>query len=457
MGKSKKAENSALNPMDGEGVGNLSRGLAAYQRVLKKAETVTPADDALEDDTESGLPQFDESLPQDQDKSKAEETRASIARLRKFLPKLYGKVPAKEKKAGEDVSGERGESSGAVSPRAAKKTKEPKYRRVAKFLILIGSEQAARVMANLDIEQVEAISREIAQIRGVSADEAETILEEFQSVLMNTFGYSGVVEGGVEAARRLLYVTFGPEKGEALLQKSVPGAKGGLFDFLEDFSGAQIALLLRAEAPSTVALVLSRLSPKISALTLEEISPDLKASVIKRLAYMQQTSPDVLKRVAAALREKARRYAEAGGVVETTVDGLGALTAILKHADLSFGDKLLNQLDVEDPQLSQDIKERLYTLEDVVLAENKPIQEKLRSMSDFDIALLVKGRQELFVEKILSNVSANRRAIVLEEQELMGPVRRRDIDTVAHEFLDWFRKGRENGEIFLFTDEDVVV
>ncbi|MDR2246568.1 MAG: flagellar motor switch protein FliG, partial [Treponema sp.] len=127
------------------------------------------------------------------------------------------------------------------------------------------------------------------------------------------------------------------------------------------------------------------------------------------------------------------------------------------HADISFGDRLLTELDEEDPELGRSIKERLYTLDDMILAENKPIQEKLREMSDIDIALLVKGRSPEFTEKILSNISAHRRALVLEEQEYMGPVLRRDVDAVAQEFLSWFRTARETGKIFLYTDEDIVI
>jgi flagellar motor switch protein FliG len=261
----------------------------------------------------------------------------------------------------------------------------------------------------------------------------------------------------VEAARRLLYVTFGPEKGEALLRRSVPDIKGEAFGFLESFTGDQIALLLREEAPATVALVLARINPKLAALVLEDLPPELKSEIVRRLAYIKQASPETVKRVADALQRKAHRYAAAGGEVETEIDGMGALTTILKHADISFGDRLLTELDEEDPNLSREIKERLYTLDDMILAENKPIQEKLREMSEIDIALLTKGRSPEFTEKILSNISANRRALVREEQEYLGPVLRRDVDAVAREFLSWFRHAREAGKIFLYTDEDIVI
>jgi flagellar motor switch protein FliG len=326
---------------------------------------------------------------------------------------------------------------------------------VAKFLILIGGDEASKILASLEMEQVEAISKEIAAVRGITAEEAEGIFAEFRSLLEGSYGYSGGAAGGVDAARRLLYAAFGPEKGEGFLKKALPETKESPFTFLEDFSGEQIAMLLRDESAATAALVLSRLSPKASATVLEQIAPDRKPEIVKRLAYMGQTSPDVLERVAQALREKARHIAAVGG--DTTVDGMSALTAILKHADISFGDRLLSELDADEPGLGQDIKERLYTLDDVVNAEDKPLQDKLRTLSDGDIALLLKGRRCDFTEKILSNVSANRRAQIREESDLMGAVPRRDVDAAAQEFLTWFRLEREEGRILLITDEDVVV
>ena len=169
---------------------------------------------------------------------------------------------------------------------------------------------------------------------------------------------------------------------------------------------------------------------------------------------MEWTAPEVLEQVAAALREKVRLMGTAADTVR--LDGLGALTAILRSADLSFGDRLLRELEEGDPDLGRDLKERLYTLEDVVRAEDRPIQEKLRFMSDRDIALLVKGRSPEFTEKIYANLSSGRRASVQEEADIMGAVPKAEADAAARDFLIWFRVNREEGRIILMDDEDVI-
>ncbi|GHV83882.1 flagellar motor switch protein FliG [Spirochaetia bacterium] len=326
--------------------------------------------------------------------------------------------------------------------------KESKYRKVAKFLILIGEEQASKVLANLDEKQIERIMLEIAGIKGITAEEAVEVFAEFQGLVAGTSSYGAY--GGPEEARKLLYAAFGPEKGEAFLRRAVPSIKETSFSFLEDYTGEQIAMLLHDESPATGAMILSRIDPKVSALALKHSEPLWRLETVRRIGHIGQVSPEVLEKTAAALREKVHSI---GSGQTSDVDGMGALAAILKHADISFGDKILNDLGDQDPDLSKNLKERLYTLDDVVRADDKPIQEKLHSMSVKDIAVLIKGREEAFSEKVLSNISRGRRLEVRDEISFMGAVPKKDVDAAIKEFMGWFRREREAGHILLSGDE----
>jgi flagellar motor switch protein FliG len=362
-----------------------------------------------------------------------------------------GRNPPGFIKTGTPVTGQ------SVQP--AQPSTDSKYRRVAKFLILIGSERAAEILSQLEPQQVEAISKEITTVKTIDALEGAAVLEEFKNLLSAPYGFSGGASGGVEAARRLLYAAYGPEKGEEVLLRSVPEAKANPFDFLEDFSGEQLALLFKEEPPAAAALVFSRLPPKLSAAALAGITGEKKLEIVRRIAKPAAVAPEVLERVAGALKEKARHITDAanrsGG--EAEFDGMGTLAAILKSADASFGDHLLNELEIADPELGKNLKDKIYSLDDIVHASDLPLQKKLAAMEDRDIALLLKGRPIEFREKILSNLSAARRSDVFEEGEIAGPVPRSEVDEVANEFLLWFRSAREDGSLLMLNDEDVVV
>jgi flagellar motor switch protein FliG len=340
----------------------------------------------------------------------------------------------------------------AVPQGFIKTSGENNYRKVAKFLILVGKEEAARILAKLDPEQVERVTREISTIARVDNAEAEVLLAEFRSLIGG--GLPGAGTGGVEAARSLLRAAFGKEKGDSFLARAVPESAENPFSFLEDFEGDQIALLLKDESPAAAALILSRLEPKTAAAAIGKLDTEMRLETLKRIAKLGKVSPDVLERTAAALREKARAI---GRETARTVDGRAALAEILKRADASVGDRLLEELREVDPDLGADIRDRLFTLDDIVNVEDRAVQEKLRTLSDRDIALLLKGRRPAFVEKLLSNVTASRQAIIAEERELLGPVLRSEADEAAGAFLSYFRKGREEGRIVLMDDSDIVV
>jgi len=336
-----------------------------------------------------------------------------------------------------------------------KTPQESKYRRVAKFLILIGSEYAAGILAELDPGQIDEISKEIASINIITPDERDQILAEFHSLFSKPYNFSGSSRGGIETARRILYAVKGPEEGEELLNRAIPKSKENLFGFLEEFSAEQLVMLLKDETDQTAALILSRMTAKLSAEILGKLPSNRKAVILKRIAHQSEVAPEVLEQVSAALREKIRHVG--GGSNDIKIDGMRALTAILKQGDYSFGDKLINEIEKDDPKIGQNLKEKLYTLDDVLLAVDRPIQDKLSTMTDRDIAILLKGRGNEFYEKIMSCVSAGRRKSIREENEILGAVPKRDCDSVAREFLTWFRYARENGEILLYSDEDVIL
>ncbi|MCL2211230.1 MAG: flagellar motor switch protein FliG [Treponema sp.] len=336
-----------------------------------------------------------------------------------------------------------------------KAPKESKYRRVAKFLILIGSENAAEILAELDPEQVAEISKEIAFIKIIRPEEREEIFAEFHELFSKPYVYSGSSQGGIETARRILYAVKGPEKGEEILNKAVPESKENIFSFLEDFSAEQLVMLLKEESAQTAALILSRMPPKISAGTISRLAPDRKAEVLLRMARQSEVAPEVLEQVSAALKEKARLVGSGSKDIE--IDGLQTLAAILKNGDYSFGDRLINEIEDVSPEIGQNLKEKLYTLDDIIGAVDRPIQEKLKTMTDYDIVVLLKGRKDDFYEKIMSCVSAGRRKTIREEDQITGAVPRRECDEAARNFLAWFRTARENGDILLYSDEDIIV
>lgn len=329
-----------------------------------------------------------------------------------------------------------------------KEGKDSVYRRVAKFLLIIGEDEAAKILPYLSESQIEKIIPEIASIRSVDKDEAQVILSEFNS-LLNKAKQSG----GVETAREMLEKAYGKKRAEEMLEKAIPFEGNKPFEYLADFDSERIYLLLKDENPGVQALVLSNLEPKKSAQVINLMNDDEKKQVVLRLAKMQPVNPEILRRVDQGLHEKALRQSTEKA---ENIDGRNALAQILKKMDIKSENEILSTLSKEDPDLGQDLRTRLFTMDDVVKSDDRFIQEKLREMSDEDVAYLIAAKPEDFRAKILNNVSSTRKKEILSQEEILKPMRRRDCERITSEFFSKLRRAYEEGHLIIKDRNDDV-
>ena len=324
------------------------------------------------------------------------------------------------------------------------------YRRVAKFLLLIGVNEAAKILPHLTAEQTEKIIPELASIRSVDPDEASVIFAEFQSLLERSRQ-----SGGVQTARTILEKAFGADKAQAMLEKTVSYPDGTPFDYLQEISAERLSQLLKDESAPVQALVLSRLKPALAAAFIKSLDRERQKDIIGRMAKLSSISSEVVRRVDRAMREKSQTLSTETG---TALDGRGVLAEILKKMDPESEKSILSVLDENDAELGADVRKRLFTLDDIIRADDRFIQETLRAMSDGELALLIAGKPEEFREKILTNVSKGRGDSVLEEEQLKKPIRKRDADEVTDAFFGTLRRAWEQGKLVIKgRDDDVYV
>ncbi len=327
-------------------------------------------------------------------------------------------------------------------PESGKGGKDSQYRRVAKFLLLIGVNEAAAVMSRLTQEQTEKVVLELASIRRVDKDEGAVILAEFESLIKQAREPSG----GVETARNILEAAFGFERAEAMLKKAVPDFQGKAFDYLEGIDPSKLYHIITDELPAVKALVLSQLKPRLAADVIGLMSDGEKNATVIRLAKLQRIDPDVLRRVDDAIREKVKNINTTSA---DSIDGRSALAEILKKMDGSSEKAILEGLTDSDPELGRDLRERLFTIDDILQAADKFIQETIRPMSEHDLAVLIFAKKEDFRQKILSNVSRTRGLIITDEEKIIAPVGRAESEKVTGGFFTVMRRAWENGEFFI--------
>lgn len=330
-------------------------------------------------------------------------------------------------------------SGGLVKIPASSTEKDSIYRRVAKFLVIVGIDEAAKILPHLTEEQTEKIIPEIASIQKITPEESASILEEFESLVEKARE-----EGGLETARNILTKAYGSEKAEDMLKKSVKYPDGKPFDYLSDANAERIKVLIDGESDAVKSLVLSQIEPKKAAKVINLMDVDDKKKIVLRLAKMKPVAPEVLAEIDMSLHEKLLTQNTENS---QNMDGRGVLAQILKRMNPSVENSIINTLSEQDPELGEDLRKRLFTEEDVIGSDDKFIQNYLHDMEDRDIAVLIYGKNDAFREKILSNVSKNRRRVILDEESMIHHLTKSDSEKMTSSFYSVLRRAWENGDL----------
>ena len=330
-------------------------------------------------------------------------------------------------------------SGGLVKIPASSTEKDSIYRRVAKFLVIIGIDEAAKILPHLTEEQTEKIIPEIASIQKITPEESASILEEFESLVEKARE-----EGGLETARNILTKAYGSEKAEDMLKKSVKYPDGKPFDYLSDANAERIKVLIDGESDAVKSLVLSQIEPKKAAKVINLMDVEDKKKIVLRLAKMKPVAPEVLAEIDKSLHEKLLTQNTENS---QNMDGRGVLAQILKRMNPSAENSIINTLSEQDPELGEDLRKRLFTEEDVIGSDDRFIQNYLHDMEDRDIAVLIYGKNDAFREKILSNVSKNRRRVILDEESMIHHLTKSDSEKITSSFYSVLRRAWENGDL----------
>ena len=330
-------------------------------------------------------------------------------------------------------------SGGLVKIPASSTEKDSIYRRVAKFLVIVGIDEAAKILPHLTEEQTEKIIPEIASIQKITPEESASILEEFESLVEKARE-----EGGLETARNILTKAYGSEKAEDMLKKSVKYPDGKPFDYLSDADAERIKVLIDGESDAVKSLVLSQIEPKKAAKVINLMDVDDKKKIVLRLAKIKPVAPEVLAEIDRSLHEKLLTQNTENS---QNMDGRGVLAQILKRMNPSAENSIINTLSEQDPELGEDLRKRLFTEEDVIGSDDRFIQNYLHDMEDRDIAILIYGKNDAFREKILSNVSKNRRRVILDEESMIHHLTKADSEKMTSSFYSVLRRAWENGDL----------
>ncbi|MCM1386301.1 MAG: flagellar motor switch protein FliG [Bacillus sp. (in: Bacteria)] len=315
--------------------------------------------------------------------------------------------------------------------------------KAAILLICLGPEKSANIFKHLKEEEIEELTLEIANTRTITPQVKEEVLEEFYQVCL---AQQFIAEGGINYAKDVLEKSFGADKARDVIGKLTASLQVKPFEFVRKTDPSQLLNFIQDEHPQTIALILSYLSAAQSALIISALPPDRQADVAKRIAVMDRTSPDIIKEVEKVLESK---LASLVNQDYTIVGGVDAVVEILNTVDRGTEKHIMETLEIEEPELADEIRKKMFVFEDILLLDDRAIQRVLRDVDNSDLAIALKGSNEEVQNAIFNNLSKRLAVMIKEDMEFMGPVRMKDVEEAQQKIVNIIRKLEDSAEIVI--------
>lgn len=315
--------------------------------------------------------------------------------------------------------------------------------KAATLLITLGPEKSAKIFKHLKYEEIEQLTLEIANTSSVSPQTKEKVLSEFYEICL---AQQYIAEGGIGYAKELLEKALGEEKAKDVIGKLTASLQVRPFEFIRKTDPSQLLNFIQDEHPQTIALILSYLPASQASMVVSSLPPEKQADVARRIAQMDRTSPDVIKQVEKVLERKLSSLVNQD---YTIVGGVDAIVSILNSVDRGTEKHIMETLEVEEPELADEIRKKMFVFEDILSLDDRAIQRVLRDVDNSDLALALKGATEEVQNVILNNLSKRLAVMIKEDMEYMGPVRMKDVEEAQQKIVNIIRKLEDSAEIVI--------
>lgn len=327
-------------------------------------------------------------------------------------------------------------------------------RKSAILLVALKPELASKVISTMDMGTIETVSKEVARLKNVSSEEKDMVLEEFFQM---TMARKFLEAGGVGYARQMLEDGLSPERAARILDSVHQTVQSTPFSFLKNAETESLLTFITDEHPQTIALIMSHLKAEQSAQVLTGMSSKKQLEVVKRIANMDHTNPEIIEEVEKTLEKKlasfvTREFEEAGGV-ETVAE-------ILNVSDRATEKGLLEALEEDDPDLVEQIRRLMFVFEDLMLVNDTGVQKVLKEVDSDELAKALKTASEELKEKVFRNMSERAATMVQEDMEYMGPVRVSEVEQAQQRIVDIVRRLEDQGDIIIQGrggEEEIIV
>jgi flagellar motor switch protein FliG len=334
-----------------------------------------------------------------------------------------------------------------VSP--ADETRISGRRKAAILLVLLGDDVATNVYKHLPELELRVISQEITDLDYVSPETAAKVLREYHELSL-TQDY--LAQGGPEYANKLLVRAFGEDGAKTLIDEvsRAQELSAQNLDTLQKTDPLQLAKFIQGEHPQTIALVVAHLNPKAARAVIMLLPEKIRGQAVKRLAQMQQFSPEMVKKISVVLH---RRLVAIGQQSRRAYGGVKAVADLLNQIDTEAGKSILDVIEQDNAPLASSIRNLMFTFEDFLEVTEPGMRELLGQVDKKTLAVALKGASDDLKNHIFKCMSSRAVEMLKEDMEALGPIRSREVNAGQQEVVTVARRLEGEGKMVLKSEQ----
>jgi flagellar motor switch protein FliG len=332
-----------------------------------------------------------------------------------------------------------------VKTSANEQEKIPGMRKAAILMVMIGEAASSEILRQLDDDEVQLLSREIARVQSLNSTEAEGVLEEFYQMAV---AHDYVVKGGIDYARKVLNSAFGAEHAKKMLDRLIKslGNETLSFDALQKTDPSQLAKFIHSEHPQTIALILSHLNPSQAAGLLSSLPIGMRADVALRMANLDQISPEIITKIATVIGTKLKSLGE---LSREAYGGVHAVAEMFNRLDSNTSKEILENIEQVNPNLVETIRHMMFVFEDLLLLDVNAVKELLAKVDRKILTVALKGTSEQMRNHMLQAMSQRGAEMLREDMDSLGPIKIKEVEQAQQQIIAVVRQLETEGVISL--------
>lgn len=313
--------------------------------------------------------------------------------------------------------------------------------KAAMVISALGTENASQVFKYFTDDEIEKMTLEVAKMDYWPMEVVDEVLNDFYEICLTQ---KVISEGGVEYAREILEKAFGSQQAAALFEKITKQLKTKAFAFVRRADYKNLLAIVQNEHPQTIALILSYARSDQASAILSELPKEIRIEVVERIAKMESASPEVIKSIEATLEKK---FANLVTTESMEVGGVNYIADVLNKVERATEKFIFDELNLRDPKLAEEIRQKMFVFEDIVHLDSMSIQAFIPQVEPKDLAIAIKGSTAEVAEVIYANMSSRSKESLQTDVEYLHNVRMRDVEEAQQRIVSIIRRLEDEGKL----------